>query len=98
MATIEEFADLIIEPALLKIDVQGYELEVLKGAGEHITAFAGVVLEVSHETLYKGAPTPEQLDEFLHLHGFAQHAQVDALYHPKSPRLLLQSDELWVRA
>jgi FkbM family methyltransferase len=97
MCALDEFDQEIVPPALLKIDVQGYELEVLKGAGEWLTSFASVVLEVSHETLYEGAPTPEALGEHLHLAGFVQHSTVDSLYHPKSPKLLLQSDELWVR-
>lgn len=96
MVTLEEMSELIIERALLKIDVQGFELEVLKGAGEFITAFRAVVLEVSHETLYHGAPTPEELCAWLDAHGFTYSKRVDELKHPRGGELL-QSDELWVR-
>jgi hypothetical protein len=98
MARLDEFAELIRSPALLKIDVQGYELEVLKGAGEYVGAFQAIVLEVSWESLYHGAPTPAALSKLLQANGFEHAAQVDTLYHPKAPKLLLQSDELWVRA
>lgn len=98
MSAISEFGEMIVPPALLKIDVQGYEEQVLKGAGEWLTAFRAVVLEVSWQTLYHGAPTPAALAKHLSSAGFAHAAQVDTLYHPKSPKLLLQSDELWVRA
>jgi hypothetical protein len=52
---------------------------------------------VSWETLYHGAPTPAQLATFLQANGFEHQARVDSLYHPKAPKVLLQSDELWAR-
>lgn len=47
-----------IDPArtLLKIDTQGFEAEVLKGAGELIGLFAAVQLELSFVELYAGQP------------------------------------------
>lgn len=99
IAMLDEFAEVIDYPALLKIDVQGYELLVLKGAidvlQDYVTA---VVLEVSWEPLYHGAPAPAALAQLLSANGFEWKAQVDTMYHPKAPKLLLQSDELWVRA
>lgn len=97
MASLDEFAELIEPPALLKIDVQGYELEVLWGAEDALDLFAAVVLEVSHEELYHGAADPTDLAEYLNSAGFRHHRRVDALYHPQDRRRLLQSDELWVR-
>jgi FkbM family methyltransferase len=41
-------------PALLKIDVQGYELEVLKGCDPLLMSFKFVYLESSFVELYKG--------------------------------------------
>jgi FkbM family methyltransferase len=97
MARLDEFAALIREPALLKIDVQGYELEVMRGAGAALWRFDGVVLEVSHAELYHGAPTPEELAAALQGAGFTHQARVDELAHPKT-KVLLQSDEFWARA
>lgn len=94
---LDEFIELVAAPALLKIDVQGYELEVLRGGTLALTRCQAVVLEVSWETLYHGAPTPAQLATMLQACGFEWVREVDALYHPKSPKLKLQSDELWVR-
>jgi FkbM family methyltransferase len=92
MVTLEEFIDLIEPPALLKIDVQGYELEVLKGAGEALDEFQAVVLEVSHAELYHGAPDPERIAIALRGHGFNHRARVDELWDPrKGKRQLLQS-------
>lgn len=96
---LEQYEHLIGGRTLLKIDVQGWELEVLIGAGETLDRFAAVVCEVSWQELYEGAPSFEQLDAHLRAHGFRHERRVDELRDPR-PRasgLLLQSDELWVR-
>lgn len=92
-----EYADLIHGRALLKLDVQGYELHVLRGAGETLGRFDAVVLEVSHVELYHGAPTPMELWRFLCASGFRHDRRVDEMPHPETHEVL-QSDELWVRA
>lgn len=50
---------------MLNIDVQGYELEVLKGAVETLKSVKLVLVEVNQEELYRGCPMVEELDEFL---------------------------------
>lgn len=40
----------------LKVDTQGFDLEVLAGAGEVLTQFPAVLLEVAVKPLYVGAP------------------------------------------
>jgi FkbM family methyltransferase len=42
------------QPSLLKIDVQGFEFEVLRGAGEFLRHFSHVYVEVSFTELYEG--------------------------------------------
>jgi FkbM family methyltransferase len=46
--------DHLLEPALLKIDVQGYELEVLRGCEPLLPKFERVYCECSFIELYKG--------------------------------------------
>lgn len=92
---LDSFPEVIEPPALLKIDVQGYELEVLKGAGKLLQRFQAVVLEVSHAELYHGAPTPDEIATFLDDAGFKPGLRVDEVRHPYTDELL-QSDELWV--
>jgi FkbM family methyltransferase len=41
---------------LLKIDTQGYELEVLKGAEETVAAVGAIQTEMSFQPLYGGQP------------------------------------------
>jgi len=60
----------VVPPALLKIDTQGYELEVLKGAAELLDRFHTIYLEASFEELYEGQPTLDDLCCHLHQHQF----------------------------
>lgn len=55
---------------VLKIDVQGFELEVLRGGIETLKRTRVIVLEVNNHTTFKGAPTYFELDEFFRKQGF----------------------------
>ena len=57
------------ERALLKIDTQGFERQVLDGAGELLDAFAAVQLELSFVELYEGQQLYDELVAELALHG-----------------------------
>ncbi len=61
---------LLTRPTLLKIDVQGFELEVLKGAVGILPAIDAVYVEVSYITLYKGQPLRDDIEQFLCTVGF----------------------------
>jgi FkbM family methyltransferase len=56
--------------AIIKIDVQGYELEVLKGAVASLDRTYLVLLEMQNHDIYVGAPKYHQLDQFLRDAGF----------------------------
>lgn len=55
---------------LLNIDVQGYELEVLKGAGETLTHIDTLITEVNCEESYEGGAMIDELDALLTPLGF----------------------------
>ncbi len=59
-------------PALLKIDVQGFELEVLRGAGDLLAAFEHVYVEASFEALYEGQALADDVIAYLVAAGFAE--------------------------
>jgi len=50
---------------MLKLDVQGYELEVLRGSLALLTRCTLIKLELSTKILYTGQPLYYQIDEFL---------------------------------
>ncbi len=54
----------------LSIDVQGFELEVLKGAIKTLTNVDFIICEVNNAELYLGCCMVEEIDSFLHSHGF----------------------------
>jgi FkbM family methyltransferase len=64
---------------LIKIDVQGYELEVLKGGTETLKRTSVIVLEAQNHELYVGAPKYFELDNFLRNSNFTLYNIVPSL-------------------
>jgi FkbM family methyltransferase len=60
----------ISRPALLKIDVQGYEGPVLAGCGQLLDCFDVVCVEASFVELYKGQPLVDEIIAILSNAGF----------------------------
>jgi FkbM family methyltransferase len=70
---------------LLKIDVQGAEMDVFKGAIRHLENAVAVQTEVSFIALYEKQPTWGEVDVFLRTLGFVPHAFVDIKRWPIAP-------------
>ena len=66
------------KPALLKIDVQGYELHVLQGSEELLPAFDRIYCECSFVPLYDGQALATEIIEFLSDRGF----QLRGIHNP----------------
>lgn len=62
--------DLKEKNLFLKIDTQGYEYEVLKGAEEILKYFKGIMVEVSLTNLYEGQKSWQEVLEFIQSKGF----------------------------
>jgi hypothetical protein len=58
---------------LLKIDIQGGELMVFQGGGDHLAAAVAVHTEVSFVPLYENQPMFADIDHELRGHGFIPH-------------------------
>jgi FkbM family methyltransferase len=69
---LSEFLDgsSIEEPALLKVDVQGYELEALRACGDLLDKFAYVYAEASFIELYEGQVLADDLVAWLRERGY----------------------------
>ena len=55
---------------MINIDVQGYELEVLKGSVETLKSIDIIYTEINRVELYKGGCLMKDLDDFLRPFGF----------------------------
>ena len=55
---------------VLKLDVQGFELEVLKGATTVLPRTKVIVLEINNHQGFKNGPTYYEIDAFLREHNF----------------------------
>ncbi|MFG1230561.1 FkbM family methyltransferase, partial [Xanthobacter wiegelii] len=85
--------------ALLKIDTQGYELEVLRGSVALLPAFKAIYCELSYVELYRGQPKASEVIGFLRDYGFGLTGvynqvhlegvalQADMLFEPMRPSL-----------
>ena len=49
----------------LNIDVQGYELEVFKGAFESLKNIDYIISEVNRDEVYENCPHIDELDKYL---------------------------------
>jgi hypothetical protein len=70
MIRLDDYHNNIMPMNFLAMDVEGYELEVLKGATKHLQHIDYILTEVSCEERYKGQPMVEDLDNFLVPYGF----------------------------
>jgi len=54
----------------IKLDTQGYELQILKGAEHSLKNILGIELEVSFIEIYKNQPLFGEISSFLYQHGY----------------------------
>ena len=84
------------ERALLKLDVQGYELEALWGADTMLGSVQAVEAELSLVALYDGAPLLPELVSHLLDRGFRLHGLEPVFCDPRDGAVL-QMDGMFVR-
>ena len=98
IAPLETFlgCDDIVAPAILKIDVQGCELDVLKGCESLLQKFQWVYCECSFVELYTGQKLASDVVGWLAKRGF----QVTGMYNPSYDRngQSVQADFLFRRS
>lgn len=85
----------IIDPLLIKIDVQGYEDKVLRGGEQTIKRARLVISETSFESLYEGQPLFDDIYRtFINL-GFSYAGSFEQLFNPLDGRIL-QADSIFI--
>lgn len=70
MKPLDNFTETITSGTFLKLDVQGFELEVLKGASKTLSYTDVILLETSLLDYNEGAPLTDEIISFLKEKGF----------------------------
>jgi len=92
----DELVREIPEPrVLLKIDTQGYDLEVLKGAEPVLPRVAALHIEVAFIPLYAGAPSWHEVLSWCEGHGFGLYGLFPVLRDPCGQ--LVEADGILIR-
>ena len=86
----------IEKPGLLKIDTQGYELEVLKGATGLLDRLEAILLEVAIIEINEGAPLLDKVVSFMRELGFVTYDLLEIHRRPLD-QATNQIDILFVR-
>lgn len=81
---------------LLKLDIQGYEMEALKGALENLNRFKLIQVELSFVQVYKGGPLYKEVINFLEEKNYEFFTFIPAFVDSKTGRML-QADGIFVR-
>ena len=79
---------------LLKIDVQGYELPVLKGAARTLRRTFALLMEVNYVAHYGGGAAFDDLHEAVRQYGFRTYGVSAPYFGPNGP---LWADAMFVR-
>ncbi len=92
---LDHFADAFSEKSFLKIDTQGYETQVLKGARTTLPRMSGVLLELPVIHTYEGEWHFHEAVEFMFQAGFVP-AQIQAVgYHGRDKASAVDFDCLF---
>jgi FkbM family methyltransferase len=96
LTTLDSLRPSVDRPLLLKIDAQGYELEILKGAGETLRGTDAIVLEIAVIEINEGAPLLHTVVEFMCGLGFVTYDVLEIHRRPLD-KALNQIDIVFVR-
>ncbi len=83
-------------PLLVKIDVQGYEMFVLKGGQSVIKQADVVIIETSFYPLYAGQPLFEDIYDYFKNAGYKYVGNIEELLAPVDFKIL-QADAIFVK-
>jgi len=84
-------------PDLIKLDTQGYELEILKGASFSMQKAEAVLMEVSFIDIYINAPLAKDVIDFMLQRDFVLYDICSLMRRPLD-KALFQADFLFVKS
>jgi len=84
-------------PNVVKMDVQGYEDQVILGATRILQKVECIMIEMSFQPLYQGQPLFDEIYQLLISKGFTFAGNMDDLFSPLVGSIL-QSDGIFNRS
>lgn len=89
-------------PDMIKLDVQGAELDILKGAKQSLAKCTDIIIELQHDEYNLGAPQKEEMIQYLKSQGFflvsPMHIKEhDGDYHFQRPTGMVPSKAIIIR-
>lgn len=84
------------EKVLLKLDVQGYELNTLLGSIEILEFIDIIITEVSFYPLYENQTSFDEINSFLIENGFKYFGNFDQLLDPHDKKII-QADAIFIK-
>lgn len=93
---IDSLVDAVNSPGLLKIDAQGYELEILRGATGILPAIEAILLEIAVIEINEGAPLLHEVVGFMKREGFVVYDILEIHRRPLD-KALNQVDLIFLR-
>lgn len=85
---------LIKQPIVMKLDVQGYELEVLRGSRDLLNYISYIILEISYQKMYENQCSVKKLFDFLNYNNFYELKRCNLSYRNGNK---FQADVLFVK-
>ena len=92
---LDECGIAIVAPALLKIDAQGFEYEILVGAGATLDLFDYIYVEVSNISFYENQRHADEVEQYIVDRGFSLVANFNELKNKAGA--VVQKDVLFRR-
>lgn len=88
--------DIAVSPDILKLDLQGYELEALRGAERLLGGVSAVLCELAFTDLYAGQPLGGEVIAWMEERGF----ETEGLYSPwyDDSGAVVSADALFLRS
>ncbi|MFM8395777.1 MAG: FkbM family methyltransferase, partial [Acidobacteriota bacterium] len=86
----------LARPIFIKIDVQGHELQVIRGGRQVLAASQRVMIECNFANLYDGQPGFDELHREMRELGFLLDCLISPLRHPVTGELM-SSDLIYFR-
>lgn len=87
----------IVKVDMVKLDVQGYELEILKGFTKYLPSVDVVISEVSLLDIHKGVPLLREVVNFMFEYGFVAYDICSVSARRPLDQALWQTDLIFVK-